>query len=124
VRLNELLDGYFRDAPQRRPLYESNFSSSLPVIVKKSEWEIDDEGLLRSFKFRDRSSLKDFTLAALDLEDDVLHRVKLTIEGDSVSVFCSSKATPQGRQADEEFMGFLDEVYSQVGEQVTRQFNR
>jgi hypothetical protein len=114
VKVSHLLGGYFEEAPQRRPLYESNFTNSLPIVPRRSEWKSEEEGLLRKFEFRERSSLKDFVLATLDLEDDMLHRVKVTIEDDSVSVFYSSTSTLQGRQRDKEFTGYLDEVYSQV----------
>jgi len=112
--MSELLGEYFERGSSRGPLYESQFTSSLPVSVNRSSWEREEEGLLRKFEFRSRHSLKDFVLAALDLEDELLHKVKLTVEDDTVSVFYSSSSTEQGRGRDREFTGYLDEVYSQV----------
>ena len=117
MRVSELLGEYFERGSSHRPLYESQFSSSLPVSAVKSKWDREEEGLLRKFEFHDRSSLKDFVLATLDLEDDMLHRVKITVEDNHVSVFYSSMSTEQGRGRDREFTGYLDEVYSQVNYQ-------
>jgi len=114
VKVSHLLEGYFENGSGRRNLFESQIGYSLPVVPKRSEWTREEEGLLRKFEFNSRHTLKDFVLATLDLEDEMLHRVKITIEDETVNVFYSSSSTAQGRDRDHEFTEYLEEIYEQV----------
>lgn len=113
MKVSDLLTEYFENPGPRRILREEMLPS-LPIMPKKSEWKREERGLLRDFVFNDRPSLKDFILSVLDLEDEMMHRVKIEIEEDRVSVFYDSRSTEQGRSRDMEFTEYMEEIYGHI----------
>lgn len=114
MKVSDLLVEYFENPAPRRLLREETFAPSLPIVPKRSEWTRDEKGLLREYTFRERSSLKDFVLSVLDLEDEMAHKVRVEIEEETVMVFYSSRSTEQGRMRDREFTDYMEEIYGQV----------
>ena len=114
MKVSDLLVEYFENPGPRRILREEAFAPSLPISPKRSEWTREEKGLLREYDFRERSTLKDFVLSVLDLEDEMAHRVKMEIEDERVKVFYSSRSTEQGRLRDREFTDYMEEIYGQV----------
>lgn len=108
MKVSHLLEGYF-ESDLRPKLHESGFIQGLPIVPKKSEWKAEGNNLLRTFKFKNSSHLKDFMVALLELEDDFQTDLTVTIESSTVKVSSRINA-----HSSDEFLCDLDDVYTEI----------
>lgn len=108
MKVSRLLEGYFVN-DGRTKLHESGFMLGLPIVPKKSEWKLEGDVLLRKFKFKDRSHLKDFVVALLELEDDTNDECIVIIESSTVRVSCAA-----GSHKSDDFLNDLDGMYAEI----------
>ena len=108
MKVSRLLEGYFKDDSRSR-LHEAGLTNALPISPKKSEWKASGDVLLRTFKFKDRSHLKDFAIFLLELEEESSNDLIVTIKSSNVSV-----SKPMDAYENEELLEDLDDAYEEI----------
>lgn len=117
TKLTQLMQEYFLEssAPQSRNFLMAE-STSLPITPGKITWEIvsDPERLMRRFEFSNRSKLIDFLGEVFELEDEMNHHAKITVEHLHVDIEIYTKSINCVTELDLEYTKTVSQIYEDV----------
>lgn len=93
-----------------------NEDHHLPLVPKKSEWQIADgpERLTRLFSFKTLQQRALFVEYLFEMEEKTNHSAKITIEGLDVTVEIWTHDLNKVTELDKEYANSCDEMYEDV----------
>jgi len=114
-----LMREYFGEDPRRRMLNEG-LPKEVPIKAKKVIWRPTQDGnaLIRSYDFKDSSSLRSFVDQLLAMQERVSHHAQILIEDKIVKVRVGTTSLNRITELDTEYAAEADHIYEEsLGEE-------
>ena len=119
IRVTQIMRDYFEEASGPSPI--KNFSlmvenSRMPIVPDVIEWKIvtDPERFMRRFEFSSRDRLTDFLGEVLELENEMNHNGKISIDHLHVDIEVYTKSIDCITELDIEYTVAVSQIYEDV----------
>ena len=114
---------YFDDQSQLRDssdvsrMLSEGFEKDMPIVPSVMKWKVvtDPERLMRRFEFSTKDILIDFLAKLFDLEDEMGHDAKITIDELNIDVEIYTRSIDCITDLDLEYIKKLDLIFEDVG---------
>jgi pterin-4a-carbinolamine dehydratase len=121
--LKEIMKEYFDDQSRSRDssgiprMLSEGFANDIPIVPSVMKWRVvtDPERLMRRFEFLTRGILIDFLSELFELEDEMGHNAKVTIDELSIDVEIYTRSIDCITDLDLEYTKKLDLIFEDVG---------
>ena len=116
TKISQLIQEYFVESSPPRRDFLMTESAGLPIVPDKITWEIvsDPERLMRRFEFSNRSKLIDFLGEIFELEDEMNHHAKITVDHLHVDIEIYTKSINCVTELDLEYSKTSSQIYEDV----------
>lgn len=101
---------------QKKHSFLMTEGTNLPIVPDTITWKVvsDPERFMRRFEFSDRSRLIDFLGEVFELEDEMQHHAKITVDHLHVDVEIYTKSIDCITELDLEFTKTVSQIYEDV----------
>jgi pterin-4a-carbinolamine dehydratase len=116
--LATIMQDYFDESPASHT--DSSFlikeQKRVPIIPEVIEWKIvsDPERLMRRFEFDSRQRLVDFLGEVLEMENEMNHNAKITIDHLHIDIEVYTKSIDCVTDLDLEYTQIVSQIYEDV----------
>lgn len=116
ISVSRLMNEYF--VPKSPQILRESLPGSLPVKPKRSNWTVtqDKKALLRTFNFKNDTSLRVFMMNVLQLQEELNHHGQILINEREVKVKVTTKTLERVTEIDLEYASHLDKIYAEIQE--------
>ena len=116
-RVSRLMREYFEDhTPAIAPRFLLTETHAVPIIPDVIKWKIvtDPERFMRRFEFETRDRLVDFLGEILELENEMQHNGKITVDHLRIDIEVYTKTVDCVTELDIEYTKAIDQIYEDV----------
>lgn len=116
ISVSRLMNEYF--VPKSSQVLRESLPGALPVKPKRSNWTVtqDKKALLRTFNFKNDTSLRVFMMNVLQLQEELNHHGQILINEREVKVKVTTKTLERVTEIDLEYASHLDKIYAEIQE--------
>ena len=118
TNLSIIMREYFEetDTKSQSPIRTLTESRDMPIVPDVIEWKIvtDPERLMRRFEFNSREKLIDFLGEVFELEDEMNHHGKITVDHLHVDIEIYTKSIDCVTEIDLEYSKTISQIYEDV----------
>lgn len=110
MNLAQLMNGYFNERGMLMTESTSTTGKTVPIMVSKSKWSVDDKILSRIYEFDSKEKSLFFAQQVLEFVQDSEHNIEVRFKKDKCTVVIRA-LSPYITDLEKDVADYFDEIY-------------
>jgi hypothetical protein len=110
MNLAQLMNGYFNERGTLMTESTSITGKTVPIMVSKSQWSVDDKILSRIYEFDSKEKSLFFAQQVLEFVQDSEHNIEVRFKKDKCTVIIRA-LSPYITDLEKDVADYFDEIY-------------
>ena len=110
MNLAQLMNGYFNERGALMTESTSTAGKTVPIMVSKSQWSVDDKILSRIYEFDSREKSLFFAQQVLEFIQDSEHNIEVRFKRDKCTIIIRA-LSPYITDLEKDVADYFDQIY-------------